>query len=153
MFTLRVGVQGGPGRPPATHSSPLTWTTLLREPMLWVLHAGSRTLSSVSPSGRTSFRPRNSGSSYSTQLQAQRPQSHRGWLYLGSPVSWYGYCQAGPAAPCCPLHSQGPHWAHLTHQPRITLMEATGAQPEASAMSSQTSLLSPWQLGSEKRIT
>lgn len=32
-------------------------------------------------------------------------------------------------------------------------MEATGAQLEASAMSSQTSLLLPWQPGSEKRIT
>lgn len=39
-----------------------------------------------------------------------------------------------------------------THQPRTTRMEATRAQLEASAVSPQTSLLLPWQPGSEKRI-
>lgn len=42
--------------------------------MPWVLHAGPRAPSSTSPSGRTSFWPRNAGSSYSTQLWAQRPR-------------------------------------------------------------------------------
>lgn len=42
--------------------------------MPWVLHAGPRAPSSTSPSGRTSFWPWNAGSSYSTQLRAQRPR-------------------------------------------------------------------------------
>lgn len=45
-----------------------------------------------------------------------------------------------------------PTLAVRTHQPRTTLTEATRAQPEASATSCQTSLLLPWQPGSEKRI-
>lgn len=39
-----------------------------------------------------------------------------------------------------------------THQPRTTLTEVTWSQLEVSTVSSQTSLLLPWQPASEKRI-
>lgn len=115
--------------------------------MPWRLHVGARALSSTSPSGSNSFWPWNSGCSYSIQLWTQKPRGHRAGgcaqrLPKGSP----------PSSP--QGHSQGPlPWALPTYQPRITLMEATEAQAEASAMSPQTSLPLPWQPGSEKRIT
>lgn len=115
-----------------------------------VLHVDTRALSSTSPSGRTSFWPWNSGCSYRIQLWAQRAKGHR---VGGCTQSLVGLLQASP--PSSPPGSQPgppPPWAP-TYQPRTTLTEATGAQPEASAVSPQTSLLLPWQPGSEKRVT
>lgn len=136
-----------PGEGVALGSCPLTRTALFREPMPWRLHVDARALSSTSPSGSNSFWPRNSGCSYSIQLWTQKPRGHRAGgsaqrLPKGSsPSSPQGHSRA-----LFPGHSP-------TYQPRITLMEATEAQAEASATSSQTSLPLPWQPGSEKRIT
>lgn len=124
-----------------------------------MLHAGDRAPSSISPSGRTSFRPRNSGSSYSTQLWAQRPRVSGGeTMYPQGGVAERGFCQVGLGTSHCPgipqVHKQppSPALAVCAHQPRTTLTEAMLAQPEVSATSCQTSLLLPWQPGSEKRI-
>lgn len=120
--------------------------------MLLRLHAVPEALSSTSPSGRTSFWPWNSGSSYSTQLWAQRT-SVTGWE-RGFLPGWPEHFSLHLLPPLPQVHGQALAPQALgTHQPRSTRMEAAWAQPEASAVSSQTSLLLPWQPGSEKRTT
>lgn len=106
----------GTGQHLAPHPSPLTRTTLLREPMPWTLHAGPAALSSTSPSGRTNFRPRNSGSSYSTQLWHRDPGSlgWRGCTHKAAPLgSSGGFYQVG-WAPLAVLAAPGSQHSALT---------------------------------------